>query len=131
MIRWFLGTIGVLLIFGGVFGSGIYVGELRAANRSQAEAIAERDEANKGLQEQLVAQEQSERQAQADLVAVQRSIDAIEKRTSGIGGQLRSALSASNLAVCLLPADVQRLRADAYEQARDSATRANQTRDQD
>jgi len=100
--------------------------EMLAEMREQA--IAERDAANAELREQLDAGKAQAEQERVDLAALQTSIEQISARTGSIGSQLRSALNASNLATCVLPVDVQRVRADAYEQARAAATSANQAR---
>ena len=100
--------------------------EMLAEMREQA--IAERDAVNAELREQLDAGKAQAEQERVDLAALQTSIEQISARTGSIGSQLRTALNASNLATCVLPVDVQRVRADAYEQARAAATAANQAR---
>jgi hypothetical protein len=100
--------------------------EMLAEMRGQA--IAERDAANADLVEQLESGKAQAEQERVDLAALQTSIEQISARTGSIGSQLRTALNASNLATCVLPVDVQRVRADAYEQARAAATAANQAR---
>lgn len=100
--------------------------EMLAEARKQA--LDERDQANAELREQVESGKAKAEQERADLVAMQASIEAMTQRSGSIGAQLRSALSASNLSTCVLPADVQRLRTDAYEQAATAVTRANQAR---
>jgi hypothetical protein len=100
--------------------------EMLAQMREQA--IAERDAVNDELREQLDAGKAQAEQERVDLVALQTSIEQISARTGSIGSQLRTALNASNLSTCVLPVDVQRVRADAYEQARAAAASANQAR---
>lgn len=96
---------------------------------ARAQALEERDRVNADLVQQLEAGKAQAESERADLVALQQSIEQINARTGNIGSQLRSALNASNLATCVLPVDVQRVRADAYEQARAAATAANKARD--
>ena len=123
-MRWII-TVAVIVI---AALAGRNYGRTQMLAEMQAQAIKERDEANAELRDQVDSGKERASEAVADLVAVQASIKTIEQRTGSIGAQLKGALSASNLATCVLPADVQQLRADAYQQARDAAAAANQAR---
>ena len=128
MIEWIRWIVVIGLIVGGYI-EGKRQGAQDQLVQYQAQAIAERDQANADLRDQVAAGKENAAQAVVDLATVQASIKTIEQRTSGIGAQLRGALSASSLGTCVLPDDVQRLRADAYQQAGDAVTSANQARD--
>lgn len=125
-----IGTIGMLsFVVWLIHQDGKQSGRNEMLIQAQAQSIKERDEANADLREQLDAGKESAAQAVVDMATVQASIKTIEQRTGSIGAQLRGALSASSLGTCVLPDDVRRLRADAYQQAGDAVTSANQARD--
>jgi hypothetical protein len=126
-MEWLRWIITVLAIAVAAFVGRDY-GRTQMLAEMQAQAIQERDEANAELRDQVDSGKERASEAVADLVAVQASIKTIEQRTGSIGAQLKGALSASNLATCVLPDDVQRLRADAYQQAAAAAAAANQAR---
>lgn len=94
----------------------------------QAKAIADRDSANADLVEQLESGKAQDAQERVEVAALNESIQQLAAKSGSIGAQLRSALNASNLAVCLHPDDVRSVRNDGYEQARSAATSANQAR---
>jgi hypothetical protein len=123
-LRWII-TVAAIAIAGHM---GRDYGRTEMLAEARAQALDERDRVNADLVEQLEAGKERAEQERVDLATLQQSIQQIEARTSGIGSQLRNALNASNLATCVLPVDVQRVRADAYEQARSAATSANQAR---
>jgi len=126
-MEWLRWIITVLAIAGAVYVGRDY-GRTEMLAEARKQAIDERDQANAELRDQVEAGKAKAEQERADLVAMQASIEALTQRSGSIGAQLRSALSASNLSTCVLPADVQRLRADAYDQAATAVTRANQAR---
>lgn len=94
----------------------------------QAQAIADRESANADLVEQLESGKAQDAQERVEVAALNESIQQLAARSGSIGAQLRSALNASNLAVCLHPDDVRSVRNDGYEQARSAAASANQAR---
>lgn len=94
----------------------------------QDQGIKERDAANADLREQLDAGKAQDAQERVEVAALNESIQQLAARSGSIGAQLRSALNASNLAVCLHPDDVRSVRNDGYEQARSAAASANQAR---
>jgi len=94
----------------------------------QAQAIADRERANADLVEQLESGKAQDAQERVEVAALNESIQQLAARSGSIGAQLRSALNASNLAVCLHPDDVRSVRNDGYEQARSAAASANQAR---
>lgn len=121
MIRWFLGTLGVLLIFGSVFGGGVYVGKLMEANvRLGGTVELLRDEvksaADRGAEDAARA---------AELNAGRDALDAWMKantaRRVDIAGELRRALDAMDLGLCTLSPDVQRVRTRAYQEVVDAS----------
>lgn len=120
-VRW---IITVLAIAGASY-AGYKHGRAELLTEVQAQAIKDRDEANAKLQEQIAAGNAQAEQKAADLVAMQASIETMIARSGSIGAQMQRALHASNLGTCLLSADVQRVRTDAYEQARSAAAAAN------
>lgn len=123
-IRWIV-VIGLIV---GAYIEGKRQGSQDQVVQYQAQAIAERDQVNAELREQVDSGKAQAEQERVDLAALNESIEQLAARSGSIGAQLRSALNASNLATCVLPADVQRVRSDAYRQAADSVARANQAR---
>jgi len=122
-LRWII-TVAAIAVAGHI---GRDYGRTQMLAEMQKQAIAERDATNAELETELAAGKESAERKAADLVAMQASIEQMIARSGSIGAQMRSALNASSMGTCLLTADVQRLRSDAYEQARAAATAANQT----
>jgi len=121
MLRWFLGTLGVLLIFGGTFGAGIYVGELRVRAELQGDAISTlRDEVKSAYAR---GAEDAERKAAhaADQQALKDWMQANAARRIDIGGELRRAIDAMDIGLCALSPDVQRVRQRAHQELLDAA----------
>lgn len=121
MLRWFLGTLGVLLIFGGVFGGGVYVGELRVRAELQGDAISTlRDEVKSAYAR---GAEDAERKAAhaADQQALKDWMQANAARRIDIGGELRRAIDAMDIGLCALSPDVQRVRQRAHQELLDAA----------
>lgn len=126
-MEWLRWIITVAAIAGAAYVGRDY-GRTEMLAEARAQALEERDRVNADLVQQLEAGKAQAEQERVDLAALQSSIEQISARTGSIGSQLRNALNASNLSTCVLPVDVQRVRADAYEQARAAATAANQAR---
>lgn len=121
MLRWFLGTLGVLLIFGGIFGGGVYVGELRVRAELQGDAISTlRDEVKSAYAR---GAEDAERKAAhaADQQALKDWMQANAARRIDIGGELRRAIDAMDIGLCTLSADVQRVRQRAHQELVDAS----------
>jgi hypothetical protein len=121
MLRWFLGTLGVLLIFGGIFGGGVYVGELRVRAELQGDAInTMRDEIKSAYAR---GAEDAERKAAhaADQQALKDWMQANAARRIDIGGELRRAIDAMDIGLCALSPDVQRVRQRAHQELLDAA----------
>lgn len=121
MLRWFLGTLGVLLIFGGIFGGGVYVGELRVRAELQGDAInTMRDEIKSAYAR---GAEDAERKAAhaADQQALKDWMQANAARRIDIGGELRRAIDAMDIGLCALSPDVQRVRQRAHQEILDAA----------
>jgi hypothetical protein len=121
MLRWFLGTLGVLLIFGGIFGAGVYVGELRVRAELQGDAISTlRDEVKSAYAR---GAEDAERKAAhaADQQALKDWMQANAARRIDIGGELRRAIDAMDIGLCALSPDVQRVRQRAHQELLDAA----------
>ena len=121
MLRWFLGTLGVLLIFGGIFGGGVYVGELRVRAELQGDAINTlRDEVKSAYAR---GAEDAERKAAhaADQQALKDWMQANAARRIDIGGELRRAIDAMDIGLCALSPDVQRVRQRAHQELLDAA----------
>lgn len=121
MLRWFLGTLGVLLIFGGIFGAGVYVGELRVRAELQGDAInTMRDEIKSAYAR---GAEDAERKAAhaADQQALKDWMQANAARRIDIGGELRRAIDAMDIGLCALSPDVQRVRQRAHQEILDAA----------
>lgn len=121
MLRWFLGTLGVLLIFGGIFGGGVYVGELRVRAELQEGVInTMRDEIKSAYAR---GAEDAERKAAhaADQQALKDWMQANAARRIDIGGELRRAIDAMDIGLCALSPDVQRVRQRAHQEILDAA----------
>lgn len=121
MLRWFLGTLGVLLIFGGIFGAGVYVGELRVRAELQEGVInTMRDEIKSAYAR---GAEDAERKAAhaADQQALKDWMQANAARRIDIGGELRRAIDAMDIGLCALSPDVQRVRQRAHQEILDAA----------
>lgn len=123
-LRWVL----ILALVAGAYLEGKRQGVTEKTVEVQAQAITDRDAINSELETELAAGKERDERKAADLVAMQESIEQLTARSGSIGAQMRSALNASSMGTCLLTPDVQRVRADAYEQARAAATAANQAR---
>lgn len=123
-LRWVL----ILALVAGAYLEGKRQGVTEKTVEVQAQAITDRDAINAELETELAAGKERDERKAADLVAMQESIEQLTARSGSIGAQMRSALNASSMGTCLLTPDVQRVRADAYEQARAAATAANQAR---
>lgn len=110
MLRWFLGTLGVLLIFGSVFYGGMYVGKLQCANNAQANVIDTLQGEVKGAEAR--GKEDAERAAQLaqDKETMVEWAKANAAKRIDIGGDLKRALGAMDLSLCKLGPDVQRVR---------------------
>lgn len=121
-IRWVL----ILALVAGAYLEGKRQGVTEKTVEVQAQAITDRDAINAELETELAAGKERDERKAADLVALQESIEQLTARSGSIGAQMRSALNASSMGTCLLTTDVQRVRADAYEQARAAAAAANQ-----
>lgn len=103
-------------------------GRKEALSEFQTAAIQQRDEAIAQRDDEIAAGKEAAGQQLVDLAALQTTIQSIERRTGSIGFQLKAALNESALTTCVLPADVQRLRTDAHEQAAAAVIRANAAR---
>jgi len=128
MLRWFLGTLGVLLIFGGTFGAGIYVGELRVRSEQQGLVITSQGDAISTLRDEVKSAyargaEDAERKAAhaADQQALKDWMQANAARRIDIGGELRRAIDAMDIGLCALSPDVQRVRQRAHQELLDAA----------
>lgn len=103
-------------------------GRTEVLAEARLQAIEQRDEAIKQRDAELAAGKEHAGQQLVDMAALQTTIQSIERRTGSIGFQLKAALNESALATCVLPADVQRLRTDAHDQAAAAIARANAAR---
>ena len=120
-LRWLI-TIAVVVL---AYREGVNSGQNSAQTTFQTGVLASKDATIAELQKQIKERDTKEAEAQvaeADLVA---AVTKMEQRFGGIGAQLRSALNASNLAVCLYPDDVRRVRNDARAESRAAAERVN------
>lgn len=127
VIEWFRWIV-ILGLIVGAYVEGKRQGRQDEVVSTQAQAIEQRDAAIKQRDAEIAAGNERAGQQLVDLAALQTTIQSIERRTGSIGFQLKAALNESALATCVLPADVQRLRADAHQQAADAVTRANAAR---
>lgn len=128
MLRWFLGTFGVLLIFGGIFGAGVYVGGLQAKSDQQSGVITTQKEVIGTMRDEIKSAyargaEDAERKAAlaADQQALKDWMQANAARRIDIGGELRRAIDAMDIGLCALSADVQRVRQRAHQELVDAA----------
>lgn len=120
-LRWLITIVVVVL----AYREGVNSGQNAAQTTFQVGTLASKDGTINELQKQLKDREKKDAEAQvaeADLVA---AITKMEQRFGGIGAQMRSALNASNLAVCVYPDDVRRVRNDARAESRAAAERVN------
>ncbi len=125
MWSWLFGGAAILAGIGGIF----YVGSEYGRNQCRIEHNEQIIEQQAGIiakqSEQIEAEKTAVEQKQADMLAIQQSMDAIARRSASVGSQLREALNATNLATCVLPDDVKRLRADSYSESRAAAAKAD------
>ncbi len=128
MWRWFLGTFGVLLIFGGIFGAGVYVGELRVRSDQQSSVITSQEGVIATMRDEIKSAyargaEDAERKAAhaADQQALKDWMQANAARRIDIGGELRRAIDAMDIGLCALSTDVQRVRQRARQEVIDAA----------
>lgn len=127
MFRWFLGTFGVLLIFGGVFGAGVYVGGLQAGVDAAADKLKAKDEVIVQLQDEVkstAARAAEDVASAAETLAAQKELATWMKANAGrridIGGELTRALDALDLSLCVLSPAVRSVRQRAVEEVRNA-----------
>jgi hypothetical protein len=119
----------ILAALGGGYWAGYDAGQNAQADEQQKAAIAERDEALKEAEYALMQTEHKREQEAEALAQLGKDLASIRASSRNIGQQLQEALDASDLTLCPLPADVQRVRADAYQAAAESVAAANHARD--
>lgn len=123
-LRWVL----ILALVAGAYLEGKRQGGLEQTVDTLTQDVKERDEVNADLREQVDSGKAQDEQERVELAALNESIEQLAARSGSIGAQLRSALNASSLALCVHPDDVRSVRNDGYEQARSAAATANQAR---
>lgn len=126
-MEWFRWLVSIAALAATAFYSRDY-GRNEVLAEVRLQAIEQRDDAIKQRDEEIAAGKEHAGQQLVDLAALQTTIQSIERRTGSIGFQLKAALNESALATCVLPADVQRLRTDAHDQAAAAVARANAAR---
>ncbi len=126
-MEWFRWLVSIAALAATAFYSRDY-GRNEVLAEVRLQAIEQRDDAIKQRDAEIAAGKESAGQQLVDLAALQTTIQSIERRTGSIGFQLKAALNESALATCVLPADVQRLRTDAHDQAAAAVARANAAR---
>lgn len=111
-----LKLIAVIAVIGGGLWFSYSLGDKNGYLRKENEALkADNTDLSGALEkkDQEVAAVRAEgKQEQIDLVAMHDLLVQIDKKSGSIGYQMKSALNASNLSLCLYPDDVQRLRAE-------------------
>ncbi len=125
MWSWLFGGAAILAGIGGIFYAGFDYGQNKCMLEHSRQTIDQQAGIIKQQAEQIEEGETAVEQKQADMLAIQQSMDAIARRSASVGSQLKEALSATNLATCILPDDVKRLRADSYAETRAAIDRAN------
>lgn len=126
-----------LLAVIGVIGGGLWfsynLGDSNGYQRKENEALKEDNSdlssALSKKDEEVAAVRAEGKQEQLDLLAMHDLLVQIDKKAGSVGYQMRSALSASNLSLCLYPDDVQRLRAEKARNTRSLIQSANDSAD--
>lgn len=132
-----LKLIAVIAVIGGGLWFSYNLGDQNGYMRKENEALKlDNNDLESALvkkEQEVVAVREEDKQEQVDLLALHDLLVKIDKNASSIGYQMKSALNASNLSLCLYPDDVQRLRAEKsratralIESANDSARRARE-----
>ena len=123
-LRWVL----ILGLVAGAYLEGKRQGVTEKTVDTLTQDVKERDEVIADLREQADSGKAQDEQERVELAALNESIEQLAARSGSIGAQLRSALNASSLALCVHPDDVRSVRNAGYEQARSAAATANQAR---
>lgn len=129
--------IAVIAVIGGGLWFSYSLGDKNGYMRKENEALKTDNTDLAGAlekkEQEVVAVRAEGKQEQLDLVAMHELLVQIDKKAGSIGYQMKSALNASNLSLCLYPDDVQRLRAEKsrstralIESANDSARSARE-----
>lgn len=129
--------IAVIAVIGGGLWFSYSLGDKNGYMRKENEALKTDNTDLAGAlekkEQEVVAVRTEGKQEQLDLVAMHELLVQIDKKAGSIGYQMKSALNASNLSLCLYPDDVQRLRAEKsrstralIESANDSARSARE-----
>lgn len=129
--------IAVIAVIGGGLWFSYSLGDKNGYMRKENEALKTDNTDLAGAlekkEQEVVAVRAEGKQEQLDLVAMHDLLVQIDKKAGSIGYQMKSALNASNLSLCLYPDDVQRLRAEKsrstralIESANDSARSARE-----
>lgn len=129
--------IAVIAVIGGGLWFSYSLGDKNGYMRKENEALKTDNTDLAGAlekkEQEVVAVRAEGKQEQLDLVAMHELLVQIDKKAGSIGYQMKSALNASSLSLCLYPDDVQRLRAEKsrstralIESANDSARSARE-----
>lgn len=127
MIEWLRWIVVIGLIVGGYF-QGKNDGRTEEQLAHATASVQQLSGVIEDQKQEIASGKDRAEQERADLVAMQASLQAIERRTSGFGTAIRSALNDSNLGTCLLPEPVRSVRADAYREAAAAVDAANRAR---
>lgn len=128
MWRGILAALAVLAIVGGIFGGGVYVGELRVRSEQQGLVITSQEGVINTMRDEIKSAyargaEDAAREAalKADQLAMQEWLKANAARRVDIGAELRRAIDAMDLSLCTLSDDVQRVRQRAVQEVIDAS----------
>lgn len=125
MFRWFLGTLGVLVIFGFLFAGGYYVGNLECSNKALKDNNVVLQEQVKDAKNEGNVQLQLERERQENEKVLQEQLKQLASRRVDYAAEFRRALSSSDLHLCVYDDGVRRVRSVPYENARRAAAEVN------
>lgn len=126
MIRWILSSLAALAIFGGCAYAGYQFGVTQERARMLAEQVAQLDKDLDGAEQEIDEARAWGAQMVEGTKRVADAVSAAERSGTRYVEELGRALENADLGACLLPADVQRLRAARYAEARAAAGTARE-----
>lgn len=126
-MAWLQWIITIIVIGAAAYGGREY-GRMEVSIEARDQALAELGKDNAQLLQQIDEAKDRAEQERVDLQALATKIETVDRRSASLGSQIRSAINASDLAGCMLPADVQRVRAEAYREAAAAIAAANEAR---
>ena len=128
-----LKLIAVIAVIGGGLWFSYSLGDKNGYMRKENEALktdnTDLESALTKKEQEVAAVREEGKQEQLDLLAMHDLLVQIDKKAGSVGYQMKSALNASNLSLCLYPDNVQRLRAEKARDTRALIQSANDSAD--